>query len=371
MTPFATAYFFYAMAALLLPAVVLGLLGKPLQYYVLFVTLAFVPLIYNTWERLLYLGIFYLFSLLTAFVYLKLKKKQGAVFWCFLALALAPLLLSKFGTGFHLMGISYITFRAVQWIIGIHEGKIERIGIVDFTCFVLFFPTLSAGPIDRLQRFTRDLHARHGRDEYLALLRAGIWKLFHGLLYSFAIAPVIQLFLLERFAGGRGPAALAGYAYAYTLYLFFNFAGYSSLAVGASYLLGIKTPDNFNFPFASRDLKEFWARWHMSLSTFFRDTIYNRFVMASLKGKWFKNPRAGSYLGYLLTMLVMGLWHGPELHFLVYGIYHGALLCLNDWLDSRKGFKRFKNSRYGGLLCAFVTFHAVVFGLLIFSGRMF
>jgi len=374
-TPFISAYFFYILLALLVPAAVIGLLGKPLKYYGLLVTLAFLPLIYNTWESLLFLGIFYLSSLLAALAYAKLKTKNILVFWVFLVLALAPLLLSKFAAGlgwFRFLGISYITFRTVQLITGIKEGKIHKIKLLDFTYFVLFFPALSSGPIDRFQRFAQDLDAKRSRPEYLELLREGIWKFFNGLLYSFVLAPVIDIYLLSRFDKGRGALALVGYAYAYTLYLFFNFAGYSRLAIGASYILGIQMPENFNFPFASRDLKEFWSRWHMSLSTFFRDHIYNKFVMATLKRKWFKNPHIGSYLGYVLTMSVMGVWHGLDLHFLVYGFYHGLLMCLNDWMDNKlKGFKKFKNSRFGGMLCAFVTFHMVVCGLLIFSGRLF
>ena len=375
MTPFISAYFFYILLAALLPAVVIGLLGKSQKYYGLFVSLVFVALIYNTWKSLLFLGIFYVFSLLAAFVYSKLKTKNIIVFWCFLILMLAPLLISKFASGlgwFHFMGISYITFRTVQFITGIKEGKIKKIKLFDFTYFVLFFPALSSGPIDRFKRFEQDLQAKRSRDEYLALLREGIWKFFNGLLYSFVLAPVVNIFLLSRFDEGEGLPALVGYAYAYTMYLFFNFAGYSRLATGTSYILGIKAPENFSFPFASRDLKEFWSRWHMSLSTFFRDYIYNKFVMVTLKKKWFKNPHIGSYIGYILTMSVMGVWHGLDPHFLVYGAYHGLLMCLNDWMDNNlKGFKKFKNSRWGGLLCAFATFNVIVFGLLIFSGKLF
>src|SRR5699024_4380706 len=110
-----------------------------------------------------------------------------------------------------------------------------------------------------------------------------------------------------------------------------------------AYLLGIRLPDNFNRPFLAVDMKDFWARWHISLSTFLRDQVYTRFCMAALRGKWFKGKRTNSYLGYLLTMGLMGLWHGLSLHYLVYGLYHGGVMGLNDLLDTRwKHFKKLK-----------------------------
>ena len=92
------------------------------------------------------------------------------------------------------------------------------------------------------------------------------------------------------------------------------------MAIGTGYILGIQVPENFNQPFFSVDMKDFWTRWHISLSTWLRDYVYTRFVMAALKQKWFKNQRSASYLGYILTMMTMGLWHGLAPHYLVYGL---------------------------------------------------
>jgi len=375
MTPFVSEYFLYILLILAIPAVFIGLFGKPIKYYGLIATLAIVLLVYNTHEKLILLGIFYLFSLLTAIIYSKINTKNIFVFWFFCVLMLLPLVISKFvmdANWIHFLGLSYISFRTIQFITGWKEGKIEKVKIFIFTYFILFFPSLSSGPIDRLKRFEQDLTALYSKGEYLECLQEGIWKIFNGLLYSFVLAPVIQIYLITKYDSGGSVAAMIVYAYSYTLYLFFNFAGYSKLAIGTSYIFGIKLPENFAMPFISRDLKEFWSRWHMSLSTFFRDYIYNKFVVVTLKRKWFKNPHIGSYLGYLLTMSVMGLWHGINLHFIIYGIYHGVLMCVNDWMDNNlKGFKKFKNSSAGSVLCTFVTFHVVAFGLLIFSGKLF
>ena len=132
-----------------------------------------------------------------------------------------------------------------------------------------------------------------------------------------------------------GLLPVASYMYAYTFYLFFDFAGYSAFAVGFSHLLGIHTPENFDRPFLSRDIRDFWNRWHMSLSFWFRDHIYNRFIFAALKGKWFRSSQLASSVGYLLTMGLMGLWHGTAPNYLVYGLYHGVLLAATAAYDRR------------------------------------
>ena len=374
MVPFVSEYFFYMLFVLMIPAIVLGLLGKQIKYYGLFVTIALLPAIYNTRESLLFLAIFFALSWLAATLYAKAETKNPVAFWCVFIITLLPLAISKAAPGlgwFHLVGISYMTFRTLQFVIGIKEGKVERVRLFNFAYFVLFFPAVSSGPIDRLRRFEAELAVRLDRAAYLELLREGIWKIFNGLLYSFAIAPAINAYLLEKL-GGTGVGAIIGYGYVYTFYLFFNFAGYSKLAIGTAYIFGVKMPENFNMPFLSRDLKEFWARWHMSMSTFFRDYVYNKFVVMTLKKKTFKNPHIGSYIGYIITMLVMGLWHGLSLHFIVYGLYHGLLMCINDVIDNNlKGFKKFKNTRFGGALCTVITLHVFAFSLLIFSGKLF
>ena len=143
------------------------------------------------------------------------------------------------------------------------------------------------------------------------------------------------------------------------------------MAVGASYILGIKTPDNFNMPFLSRDMKDFWSRWHISLSTWLRDYVYTRFVAASLRGEWFKDRRTGSYIGYIITMLTMGLWHGLTPAYIIYGAYHGLLMCANDLLDTRsRRYKKLKKKPVVEVISVIVTFHLFSFGLLIFSGRI-
>ncbi len=377
MVPFDSLIFFYILAVALIPAVIMGFAGKKIKYYGAVVTLCFVLLIFNTPIKLAFVIAFSLWQLLLVKVFAPIAKKKPKrfVLWIFVLLSLAPMILTKFsvsfaGNVFAVLGLSYLTFRCVQVIVDMYDGLGENIGCFDFLYFLLFFPCISSGPIDRSRRFTKELENTYTKEEYKELFEKGIFKLFKGVLYNFVLSSLIYTYWLTPLKDGFLDTVL--YMFGYTLFLFFNFAGYSSMAIGTSYLLGVKLPENFNMPFAALDMKDFWARWHISLSTWLRDYVYSRFALAALKGKWFKNPYTASYIGYVLTMMTMGIWHGLELHYIVYGAYHAALMCVNDLLDNKlKGFKKAKrNPKWQPLFCA-VTILLFSFGLLIFSGRLF
>ena len=138
-----------------------------------------------------------------------------------------------------------------------------------------------------------------------------------------------------------------------------------------SYLLGIHTPENFNRPFLARNIREFWERWHITLSSFLRDHVYMRFVLAGTKGKWFRSRYTASYLGFFLSMGLMGLWHGTEAHYIAYGLYHAALLVLQDMLSRWNRAHHLWGAGLGWRIAGTVlTFNLVCFGFLVFSGRL-
>lgn len=377
MVPFDSLFFFYILAAALIPAAILGFCGKKIKYYGAFVTLLFLLLIFNTPTKFLFLVIFALwqFAVVKVFSFIAKKKPKRPVLWLFVLLSIVPMILTKFrleiaGSIFGILGLSYLTFRSVQIIVDMYDGLVEDIKPFDFFYFVLFFPCISSGPIDRSRRFVEELEKGTTREEYKELFEKGVWKLFKGALYNFVLSSIIYTYWLTPLKSGV--LDTISYMYGYTLFLFFNFAGYSSMAIGTSYILGVKLPENFNMPFAALDMKDFWARWHISLSTWLRDYVYSRFALSALKGKWFKNPYTASYIGYVLTMMTMGIWHGLELHYIVYGAYHALLMCLNDVLDNNvKGFKKAKRDPKWQPLFCLVTIHLFAFGLLIFSGRLF
>lgn len=378
MSPFSGLDFFLVLLLALIPAVWLGLRGKNLRVCVLLVSAVMLVLIFDTPVKLLTLLGFWLWQMALGLGYLRVRAHTAKrpLLWLALVLSLAPLLAVKLALwveplrALSLLGISYMSFRAAQILIEIYDGHIKELNFWDASCFILFFPSLSSGPLDRYRRFAADLHAVRTGETYRALLREGIWRLMTGAFYNFVVGNLIWQYWLSPLPES-GFLPTLSYMYGYTFFMFFNFAGYSRMAVGAAYLLGIAQPDNFNAPFLSLDMKDFWARWHISLSTWLRDYVYTRFCMAALRGKWFKGRRTSSYIGYFITMLLMGAWHGLTPAYLIYGAYHGALMCLNDVLDTRsKRFKQLKKNKKAAVWLMLLTFHLFSFGLLIFSGRL-
>lgn len=376
MIPFSGLLFFYLLFLGLLPAVVLGLLGKKLHYYGIFRCAAMLVIVFWQNGQLAALALFFLWEMALCCLFWRLPKRTRPLLWAAVILALGPLGLIKLGevlqpfSLFRLMGASYMSFRAVQVLLDIYDERLQKLRLVALGYFLLFFPAVSSGPIDRYRRFLSDLDRPPDREHYRTLLAQGIWKLAGGCVSAVVVSGFIQQYWLAALpASGFG--ATLSYMYGYTFYLFFNFAGYSSMAIGTGYLLGIQMPENFNQPFLSVDMKDFWSRWHISLSTWLRDYLYSRFVMKSLKQKRFSNPRTASYLGYVLNMMAMGAWHGLQPQYLLYGVYHSALMCLNEVLDLHcKSFRSFKTHGAGQVVCVLVTFHLFSFGLLIFSGRL-
>jgi len=211
-----------------------------------------------------------------------------------------------------------------------------------------------------------------------SLLQASIWaldtavhRIFTGFLYKFILAELIRRYCMDPVGAETGLRATVSYMYAYSLYLFFDFAGYTAFAVGVGYLFGIHPPENFRRPFLARDIRDFWNHWHISLSSWFRDHVYMRFVMAATRQHWFGDRYVASYVGFFLSMGLMGAWHGFAPQYLLYGLYHAALLTGHD-LFSRwnKQHKLWGSGPIWQAAGIALTAQAVCFGFLIFSGRL-
>lgn len=272
------------------------------------------------------------------------------------------------GLGF--LGISYMTFKLIQIIIEIYDGLIEKpMGPLDYVHFLLFFPALSSGPIDRSRRFLEDWKKQRTKDEYLELAGTGIFRLVLGLFYKLVISGMVfQQMTSIRY---KDFSFFVIYMYLYTAYLFFDFAGYSLMAVGASNILGIETPMNFNVPFISVDIKDFWNRWHITLSTWLRDFVFSRIVMRFMRKKIFKKRLTTAMVAYMINMTFMGFWHGITLNYIAYGFYHGILMAAFEWYQKKsKFYKKNKNKTWYKVISWIITMHLVMFGFLIFSGKM-
>ncbi len=384
MTPFSDFHYFGLLLYVVIPTILLGLLGRANRSWTLLATLI-VGIVnfsdelairsdFNVSEVWVALG-FAIYQGVLAGAFLRWKSTP--FFRLALALCILPLAAAKFvpvlapGTLFGFLGISYVTFRSLDVIFSVQDGVVKTLTPGRYLAFVFFWPTVSSGPIDRYRRFVQDFDRTRTRADFLDDFDIAVERIFRGLLYKFLIAALLNKHCVLPLEHRTGMGATWLYMYAYSVYLFFDFAGYSAFAIGFSRLFGIRSPENFDLPFLSRNIRDFWNRWHISLSFWFRDHIYMRFLIAAGKAKWFKGKHTASYLGLWLTFGLMGLWHGPEWRYLIYGAYHATLLCGYDaFARWNKQTKRWPDTRAVRWVNIALTIHVVCFGLLIFSGRL-
>lgn len=380
MSFFAGYTFFVYLTVLLIPAIILGIKEKSLRWYRVVLSLFFIWAIYKeTPKQLLFLIAYVAGATIVVALYLMLRNKYGRnkyIYGAAVLLALLPLVIYKFSevsghTIFGFLGISYICFRVIQTIIETYDGVIKEIKPGQFIQFLIFFPSLSSGPIDRSRRFNADDEKIWSKAEYLELLTTGIYKIILGVFYKVACSGVLFYILETYFVGRYDPIYLIGYAYVYGMYMFFDFAGYSAMAIGTSYVLGIKMPENFNKPFISIDIKDFWNRWHITLSSWFRDFIFTRFMIDSARKKRFANRLTGAAVGLIINMAIMGLWHGITPHYIAYGLYHGCILAIVEIYQKKSQFyKRNKQNKLYKTASWFLNLNIVMLGFLIFSGYL-
>ena len=365
--------FFLLLFVVLLIGFVVNFFEKRKDYYILALSLLFAGAIYGKSRAMMvYLLAFIVYQYFLVFLAQRIEAKRlkPLVF-----LSILPLVINKVFalTSLHLLafiGISYMSFKTIQIMLEISDGLIkEKIDVKDYLQFLLFFPTVSAGPIDRSRRFLKEINEVMPRKEYLELAGDGVYRIVLGLLYKVVLSTYVYQMLLALNNTGTVVYSIK-YMYLYTLYLFFDFAGYSLMAVGSSNILGIQTPMNFNKPFLSVDIKDFWTRWHITLSTWLRDFVFSRVLMQVIRKKWFKNRLHNATYVYMVNMLVMGFWHGLSVSYIVYGFYHGILMAGFEVYQKKSNFyKKNKNKNWYKLLSWFVTMNLVMIGFFIFSGE--
>ncbi len=257
------------------------------------------------------------------------------------------------------IGISFYTFHTITYIVDGYRGTIKPTrNFFEFACYVCLFPQLVAGPIVRFRQIEADLENLDHADRLHDMNRA--WSFF-------AIGMFKKVLIADSIAAIINPA-LVGYwqlstldtwlcVLGYTYQLYFDFSGYSDMAVGLGYMFGLRLPQNFNSPYKAIDFSDFWRRWHISLSTCLRDYLYIP-MGGSRRGEW------RTYQNLLITMLLGGLWHGANWTFVFWGGYHGVLLGLN-----RLGKDTIE--RWNIQVRRFVTFFAVVIGWVFFRATDF
>jgi len=257
------------------------------------------------------------------------------------------------------IGISFYTFHTITYIVDSYRRTITPTrNFFEFACYVCLFPQLVAGPIVRFRQIESDLENIDHADRLHNMNRA--WSFF-------AIGMMKKVLIADSIATIINPA-LADYAtlstlntwlclLGYTYQLYFDFSGYSDMAVGLGYMFGVRLPQNFNSPYKAIDIADFWRRWHISLSTCLRDYLYIP-MGGSRKGEW------RTYQNLLITMLLGGLWHGANWTFVFWGGYHGVLLGLNRLYKERI-------EKVNVHIRRALTFFAVVLGWLFFRATDF
>ena len=365
--------FFLLLFVVLLIGFVLNYFGKRKDYYILSLSILFAGAIYGKSKAMVvYLLAFIIYQYVLVFIAQRMDSKRLKPL---VMLSILPLVVNKVfaTTQLHLLafiGISYMSFKTIQIMLEISDGLIkEKISVKDYLQFLLFFPTVSSGPIDRSRRFLKEINGVMPRKDYLELAGDGIYRIVLGLLYKVVLSTYVYQILLALSNTGTVVYSIK-YMYLYTLYLFFDFAGYSLMAVGSSNILGIQTPMNFNKPFLSIDIKDFWTRWHITLSTWLRDFVFSRVLMQVIRKKWFKNRLHNAAYAYMVNMLVMGFWHGISVSYIAYGFYHGILMSGFEIYQKKSNFyKKHKNKTWYKLISWFVTMNLVMVGFFIFSGE--
>lgn len=389
---YTSASFFIALAIVAVPAVALGASGRRIKPWGMVASVAMLAFLFADSRRALVAFLLFV-ALATASAYATLSswksgRRSMAVYRISLAATLVPLVVYKVSAavdapGFlGFIGISYLTFRAVQVVVEIRDGLIEDLPLADYLYFLTFFATITSGPIDRSRRFLEDANTALASAAYRDLATRGALMLLAGAVMQLALATMVHGFTDPWAVNGAiampnilalglpwGVGSLVR-AYGYAVYLYLDFAGYSLMAAGACYLFGIQCPTNFNAPWRALDLKDFWNRWHITLSTWLRDFVFMRFVRGLTRCHVFKKRLITACCGYVVNMFLMGMWHGLTPDYLLYGLYHGVLLAATEAYQKRCPFyKRNKGKRWYKVLSWFVTMNLVIIGFSLFSGQ--
>jgi alginate O-acetyltransferase complex protein AlgI len=254
------------------------------------------------------------------------------------------------------VGISFYTFQSMSYSIDMYRKKIEPANtFFDFACYVSLFPQLVAGPIIRYKELADQLVTRSHTYEKFAI---GLQRFIIGLAKKIIIADTCSIIANEAFATSTPGTYLAWLGIlAYTFQIYYDFSGYSDMAIGLGLLFGFTFPENFRYPYLSESIGDFWRRWHITLGNWFRDYVY-----IPLGGS--KKGIKRTLINLLITMFLAGLWHGASWTFVLWGVYYGALLVIERLTTSLR-------SSIPKALQILMTFFLVTMGWVLFRSPSF
>lgn len=257
------------------------------------------------------------------------------------------------------LGISYYSFRIVSYLVDIYRGDRDPEPSLSIYCvYVMFFPQLVSGPIARSERMTEQMH--EGIRWQSANLEAGMHYILSGLFKKVVLADRMSAYVNIIYAAPEAYPAVAAWlaAFLYAVQLYTDFAGYSEIAIGITRCYGLDCMSNFERPYLARDMKDFWRRWHISLSSWLRDYVYIPCGGSRMDKRW-KVDR-----NVLVTFVVCGIWHGAGLHYMLWGLYHGI------W-NIMASAGRSVRLRIPRILETCITFLIAMFGWILFKAEGF
>jgi len=303
------------------------------------------------------------FSILLSLSFLIYFKYSG-----FLTTNFNALFNTNFSVGklFLPIGISFYTFQSISYIVDVYNGKINSSrSFLDYTFYMTFFPHLVAGPIVRASDFIPQINTPHiiDRNQY----KTAFFRILLGLSKKLVIADFLSKYVDMIHAN---PSLYSGFEniismYAYACQIYFDFSGYSDIAIGIALLLGYQLKENFENPYKATNITNFWRRWHISLSSWLRDYIYIP-LGGSRKGKF------NTYLFLLITMTIGGIWHGASWNFIIWGVAHGMALVLHKLIFVNKKNKIEQADNWAlKLIGTFITFNFVSLFWILFRAENF
>ena len=263
-------------------------------------------------------------------------------------------------------GVSFFIFQSIAYVVDIAHGTIKPLKhFMDYLFLLSFFPKMFLGPLVKAKDFIPQIEARNNtvtREDFgraVTLIAGGLLK------YAVIASSLGALFVAPAFKGELGDSGVVALLaiYGFTMQIYCDFSGYSDIAVGVALMMGFRLPDNFDAPYKSATITEFWRRWHISLSTWLKDYLY-----IALGGN-----RRGSFRTYLnlfLTMVLGGLWHGVSICYMAWGVLHGLALALHKvWLPTIPWAKKTGAEMHPIVRCTatLITLHVVAFGWLLFA----
>jgi len=381
--PFSSVQFYYFFAASVLVALVAKWLFSSkikYKYIVLLINALYLILFFPKPLQLLLLILFSYFSI-------RILSKKGANYLTAVLILSFPLIMMKligiqtFGKAneklaniFQIVGISYITFRSIQVFID-EVSTSKKLNFLDFFNFTVFIPSLLIGPIDRFKRFSNDVEAGYENINSNSYAE-GYHLLLKGLVYKYILAEFINRLVLNHLTDDGTLTYHLLYMYSYLIFLFFDFAGYSLLAMSFAKFIGVSLPFNFNQPFLAVNPKEFWQRWHKSLGDWLNDYFFKP-IFKDLTTKQKFKPITRQNLALLSTFTLMGFWNGFELHYIVSGVLFGIYSMVHNYYvylckkNKRDVFFGTLNPKLVTLISIVFMFNAVAFSIYIFSGKLF